>query len=472
MKLNSATWLLAMLSSTLVCVPSFGADLRDQPSRTTESLEQLRNDGDLTRAKTNLLRAALASPNSQPALFNLGALAEREKDWAAAADFYTRAALVSPETDLGRTARTRLEVALRFAKLSASVPGRAQLRYEVALAGAAEARRNGQFAAARATLESLTASTPERWEAPAMLGAVLAEQGQLDEAAASLRAARRNAPAMDRDRFNTAIDALLNPSRHLADATLQGGADRAAATLRLSRETLPARGGERIKEAAALLVSRDLDGAIQVLAGAVSEPGDDALVAWNMLRELSAVSPEAGLILPPEPPKPHAQANLESLLPDPVTAEMREAYAPPPVLVEDRPFQVAENRPLPAPAPAAVPTAPAILACEAPAAPAIAPITITTEPLLVAARVVPSAETAPRSISSADIQVGAYRNQESAAAMARSLATRGFPAEARREQGIYRVIVGPFANTGSALQVREQLAQQGFAALVRARSGN
>lgn len=416
------------------------------------TLERLRADGDVARAKTELLRELLADPKSQASLFNLGSIAERERDWPAAIDFYTRAAQLAPQTELGRSAEARLAAVRRIAALNASPAGRDQLRYEVTLARAAEARGSNQLAAAQAALEAALRIAPERWEAPAMLGAVLSEQGRLDDAAGYIRMARRNAPAAERERFHRALDALLNPSRHLFDSTFQAGGASAAATQKAVRELLPARGGERIKEAAALLVARDIDAAVVLLAESLEADDADAALAWRMLGELAAVAPAARLAIVNRPEPEVAALRLDNLLPNAISDEIESVAAAPPLLVEQTQSLSAQ---------AAPPLADACLAPTAPVfVPAVAP----------AVAIIEAEPTPAAAARLSELQVAAYVNSARADALARTLAGRGYQAEARREGQVFRVMVGPFASDATATQARRRLEQEGFPGLLRSKT--
>lgn len=77
--------------------------------------------------------------------------------------------------------------------------------------------------------------------------------------------ARRNAPPDERERLAAAIDLLLDSSKKVFDTELAAGPAQAAATQRLARQLLTPQGHERIKEAAALLVARDVPAAVETL---------------------------------------------------------------------------------------------------------------------------------------------------------------------------------------------------------------
>jgi cell division septation protein DedD len=408
-------------------------------------IERLRSEGNIAAAKTELTRRAIADPRAQDTLFNLGAIHEHERDWEAAADFYERAQSADPSSTLGRKAAGRVAAVRRRAMLSASEEGREQLRYDVAIARASEARAANGGASALPILEAALRLAPERWEAPAMIGAILAERGETSTAANYLRAARRNAPAADRGRFDQAIGAILAPSRHLFEEALARGPDQAAATARLSREMLEPKGGERIKEASALLVARDVEGATEVLREAAARHDDESATAWRMLRALAPVSARAREAMAWAPADDGAVRTqpVDSILPDPVTGQMRLVASAPPALVEQTFTMEAALAP-----PAASPEPPGQSGCPQPAP----------------ARPV-STEAAPE--DGHVVQVGAYRDASRAEALARRLASIGFAAEARGEGAVYRVTVGPFTDGESARSAQRMLSRSGFAGMVR-----
>src|SRR5262249_34355487 len=117
----------------------FGAE--PQPG---DVLERLRSGGDLARAKNDLLRSLLADPKRQSSLYNLGSLAERERDWDAALDYYDRVVKAGPSSPVARAATERLTAVRRIVGLSATPDGREQLRYDVSLARASEAQASGR----------------------------------------------------------------------------------------------------------------------------------------------------------------------------------------------------------------------------------------------------------------------------------------------------------------------------------------
>jgi cell division septation protein DedD len=81
----------------------------------------------------------------------------------------------------------------------------------------------------------------------------------------------------------------------------------------------------------------------------------------------------------------------------------------------------------------------------------------------------PSAATRPSLDSGVVLQVGAMKLEDNAAALARDLRKKKFPAVVFRNSSdkLYRVAVGPYSDVNSTDKVKEQLEKQGFKPLVQ-----
>jgi cell division septation protein DedD len=221
---------------------------------------------------------------------------------------------------------------------------------------------------------------------------------------------------------------------------------------------LEIRGGERLREAAALLVAENIEGAAKVLMDGVSASRAEAPAAWRVLRELEQVSPEVREYLA-RTAEPSAAPVMET-----VVAAAAVATAVPPVAVAELRIEEPAAEPVSEGVDRSVRAVAAVLVGPEITPPAVPqPAAPDADPTLVRATYQP-----PVAGKVLVIQVGAYRDGRGAEAMVRTLSAKGFPAQAKREGAVFRVNVGPFSSDRAAQEVRTQLAREGYNGFVRA----
>jgi cell division septation protein DedD len=98
--------------------------------------------------------------------------------------------------------------------------------------------------------------------------------------------------------------------------------------------------------------------------------------------------------------------------------------------------------------------------------PATAPVRSPKRSLAAASVAAPAATSMDSGVV---LQVGAMKLEDNAAAMARELRKKKFPAVVFRHgsDGLYRVAVGPYSNADSTAKVKEQLEKEGFKPLLQ-----
>lgn len=159
-----------------------------------EILVGLMQNGDLARARTALAALTKAHPRYAPALFDLGVVAEAQRDWAGAEAAFARVAASKRDAALAARARRELDKVRQLREREAAGQGEAA-RYDETVGRGRAYLSAGFSREAGVTAVSAIGIDRTRWEAFALLGSVRSELKDPSGAAEALRAAAERAPA-------------------------------------------------------------------------------------------------------------------------------------------------------------------------------------------------------------------------------------------------------------------------------------
>jgi tetratricopeptide (TPR) repeat protein len=288
-----------------------------------------------------LLQAALIDHRNLTALFDLAILIQRRGDWDGSQGFLEEIAK-SGDGEVQALARKELERVRVIANLEHTEAGRRRRKYDMELLAALDAENGGNLQTALDAYATVIKNDNRRWEAPARVGALLADRERFAESAryfsaalavaesSNIRAALQHA-ASDAQR-----EADFLTSRGTAEAAWDAGDYRKAAqSFEQGWRLFPERSDAGFSASTSNLMYDDVSGAVRLLL-ALRDSGDEPTTnrATAMLRELSVLDPQARAEVgkpahAPSRPKSGAPSRISALIPDPVTSDMRVAARPP-----------------------------------------------------------------------------------------------------------------------------------------------
>lgn len=175
----------------------------------TEAAFVLNHDG--AKAREGFLHVVQIDPHNAPAWFNLGVLAESDKNWLGAEGYFRYYLELAPNgPDAGR-AKEQLTLLLQYAAGTITPVTVKRAAYDAAIQRARVFMAAGRFREAVAEAGNAQAMDPSRWEAYAVVSLCMAKQDKPQEAAKFETLAVGHAPAEKRDQVRAA---LSSPAAH------------------------------------------------------------------------------------------------------------------------------------------------------------------------------------------------------------------------------------------------------------------
>lgn len=317
--------------------------------RMQRAIAGYRENTDPRPALRGVLQAALLDLTYPAAQYNLAVLSMAAADYDGAVGFLEEVSHLEA-APLRAAAARELPRARLLAKLNREPKGQARQKYDLGLVQTFDKDAATRDRAQRIGLwRKQAAIDGERYEAFAYLGALLADQGDLDAALANLTLAAKYVPL----EANPGVDRML--ARATKEAQYVAAERTARDAMRLKDykqaeefferawQAAPDQAGNGLDAAGALLAMDDTAGAVRILVRVRQSPVKDAAArAEAMLKALRSVEPaaERALAAPAAPSKPPAVAwptgPYERMLPPVVTRETRLLTQPAPKLIEDR----------------------------------------------------------------------------------------------------------------------------------------
>lgn len=162
---------------------------------------QFRRDHDPTKAWNGFVAATKIDPNYAPAYFNLGVLAEVEKKWKDAQDYFNRYEKLAPKgPDAGR-AREQAELLNRYISGEMTLEDVKRNDYDAEIQRARTLLAAGFYREAIADAGQAQAMDSSRWEAYAVVSLCMLRQHKTSEAAEMRDQAMARVPADKRDQL-------------------------------------------------------------------------------------------------------------------------------------------------------------------------------------------------------------------------------------------------------------------------------
>jgi tetratricopeptide (TPR) repeat protein len=288
-----------------------------------------------------LLQAALIDHRNLTALFDLAILIQRRGDWDGSQGFLEEIAK-SGDGAVQALARKELERVRVIANLERTEGGRRKRAYDMALLGAIDAEKGDNLQTTLDAYATVIKIDNRRWEAPARIGALLADRERFADAARYFSAALAVAESSD---IRAALQHAASDAQREADfSTSQGSAQaawdagdyrKAAQSFERGWQLFPERSDVGFLASTSNLLYDDVSSAVKLLV-ALRDSGDESTInrATAMLRELSEVDPQAKAAADqpahtPKRQKSGAPSRISALIPDPITTDMRVAARPP-----------------------------------------------------------------------------------------------------------------------------------------------
>lgn len=290
---------------------------------------------DITASVRLLLQAALIDRDNFVALFDLAILTQRRGDWNDAQGFLEEVASRGAG-ELKILANRELERVRMIADLERTEDGRRKRKYDSGLLAAFDEESTHSLQTNLDAYGDLIKLDNKRWEAPARVGAILADQERFNDAARYLAAALAVAPAASRATLQTAASEARKESSFVdakttAEAAWEAGNyHRSAESYERSWRLYPDRTDNGFLASTSALMYDDVPGATKLLA-LLRDSSDDTTSrrALAMLKELSTIDAQAAAESVNVNGSPHRTQStspvlkISALVPDPVTPDMR-----------------------------------------------------------------------------------------------------------------------------------------------------
>ena len=160
---------------------------------------------DRTMARHGFRNAIEIDPRYAPAWFNLGVLAEGDKEWTkAVGDFKQYLSLQPTGADANR-ARAQLQILSKYVKGSLTSKFDRGMEYDAAIQRARVFLAHGYFRESIAEAGRAQSLDSSRWESYAVVSLCMAKQNKLQDAAKFEAMAVNHAPLDKRDQVRTAL---------------------------------------------------------------------------------------------------------------------------------------------------------------------------------------------------------------------------------------------------------------------------
>jgi tetratricopeptide (TPR) repeat protein len=169
----------------------------------TEAAFILSHDG--AKARLGFLRVVQIDPRNAPAWFNLGVLAESDKDWLKAESDIRRYLVLAPEGPDVARATEQLALLPQYASGKMTPEAAKSADYDTAIQRARVFMAAGRFRESIAEAGHAESLDPSRWAAYAVVSLCMARQNKTQEATKFEALAVTHAPASKRDQVRAAL---------------------------------------------------------------------------------------------------------------------------------------------------------------------------------------------------------------------------------------------------------------------------
>jgi tetratricopeptide (TPR) repeat protein len=150
--------------------------------------------------------------------YYLGVLAEADENWTEAERWFAEVAENDGTSIYGVRAKRELGKVVSLKKNDVTPEGKLRRKYEEAIASARLLERHGFPSEALTAAAQAEILDPSRWEAPAVAGAILLEQKQIDLAEQFLQRAQKLASAKDQPTIERALQQVPREREYLGHA--------------------------------------------------------------------------------------------------------------------------------------------------------------------------------------------------------------------------------------------------------------
>lgn len=165
---------------------------------------------DRAKARQGFLNATRIDARYAPGWFNLGVLAEGDKNWAKAAGYFRQYLSLQPTGADADRAKAQLQLVSRYLNGSVTPEMARSMEYDAAIQRARTFLAHGYFRESIAEAGHAESLDVSRWEAYAVVSLCMAKQNKAQEAAKFEALAVNHAPADKRDRVRAALSSNEN----------------------------------------------------------------------------------------------------------------------------------------------------------------------------------------------------------------------------------------------------------------------
>jgi tetratricopeptide (TPR) repeat protein len=160
---------------------------------------------DSAKAQKGFARVAQVDPNYAPAWFNLGVLAEADKNWPKAEGYFKRYLALDPNGPDAKRATEQIQLLAKNATGAMTPEVINSIDYDAAIHRARVFLSAGYFREAITEAGNAQQMDNSRWEAYAVVSLCMAKQNKMPEAAKFAGLAVDHAPAEKRDEIRAAL---------------------------------------------------------------------------------------------------------------------------------------------------------------------------------------------------------------------------------------------------------------------------
>jgi tetratricopeptide (TPR) repeat protein len=157
------------------------------------------------KAREGFLRVVRIDPRYAPAWFNLGVLAESDKNWVKAESYFRRYLELAPKGPDAKRAREQMELLPKYAAGTITPEAARSAEYDAAIHRARVFLSAGHFREAIAEAGNAQAMDASRWEAYAVVSLCMARQNKTQEANKFADLAVSHAPAGKQDQVRAVL---------------------------------------------------------------------------------------------------------------------------------------------------------------------------------------------------------------------------------------------------------------------------
>lgn len=160
---------------------------------------------DRTKARQGFQNAIEIDSRYAPAWFNLGVLAEGDKEWTKAVGDFKRYLTLEPSGADANRARAQLQLLSKYVSGSLTPESARDMQYDAAIQRARAFLAHGYFRESIAELGRAQSLDSSRWESYAVVSLCMAKQNKPQEAAKFEALAVNHAPLDKRDQIRAAL---------------------------------------------------------------------------------------------------------------------------------------------------------------------------------------------------------------------------------------------------------------------------